>query len=372
MRKENGRKLTELEKKLEEIVKTSKFQPKSDTVLINFQPTIHKLSKEEQIYFRHLTLAIFGYSEQVRNENLKQLSTDYHVTLIAPYLCSFIKDTIHCNLVFTDLTLLIYAVRMTKSLLANNHVYLKPYIHEILPAVLSCALAKKISKYYSDNHWTLRDFSAFVVASICEKYSDELNNMKKRVIHLYIRGIIDMNKGLATTYGAIKGISNLGEEEVKNHLLPNIMLISNKIQKILEINYNNYSFYMEYQKQQMNEAKHVRNIMVTICAPILYKTRNINDGGLSYVKDFGYLGKSLYIQVKNIESMEQAKTQQNQYMQQISGFFLRSSSENSENLNVNQLMANVPCMNSVNHLDPHPNISRFNQGTIPWYNIGLR
>ncbi|KAH1004978.1 hypothetical protein HUJ05_005737 [Dendroctonus ponderosae] len=293
-------------------IKSSQFHPKADIVMLKMEPASHHLSKEEQQYFRKLTEGIFGYSEQIRNERLKSLATDFHITLIAPDLCTFLKETVHYNLVFTDLTLLIYAVRAIKSLLSNAHVDLKPHIHLVLPTVLSCCLAKKISKYYDDNHWTLRDFSAAVAASICHSYSDELNNMKGRVIEIYLSAIRDNSKGLATTYGAIKGLSSFGEDSVKAHLLPNAMLISNKIHQSLEA--SNYGFYMDHQKQNVHEAKHVRNVMVTICAPILHKCRKINDGGLSYVREFGYLGKSLYIQVKNIESLEQAKSHQNQYV----------------------------------------------------------
>lgn len=293
-------------------IKSSQFHPKADTVMLKLEPATHHLSKEEQQYFRKLTEGIFGYSEQIRNERLKLLATDFHITIIAPDLCGFLKDTIHHNLVFTDLTLLIYAVRAIKSLLSNAQLDLKPQIHLLLPAVLSCCLANKISKYYGDNHWTLRDFSAAVAASMCNRYTDALNNMKGRVVEIYLSAIRDSGRGLATTYGAIKGLSSFGEDSVKAHLLPNAMLISNKIHQSLEA--GNLGFYLDHQKQKVHEAKHVRNVMVTICAPILHKCRRMNDGGVSYVREFGYLGKSLYIQVKNIESLEQAKSQQNQFI----------------------------------------------------------
>ncbi|CAG9766568.1 unnamed protein product [Ceutorhynchus assimilis] len=334
--------LSILEKKLDQIIKNTKFVPKPDFVYLKLLPAIHNLSKEEQIYFKNLTEPIFGYNEQLRNGKLKQLATDYHVTLILPYLCTFIKDTVHFNLVFTDLTLLIYAMRMVKSLLANKNVNLKPYIHEILPAVLSCSLARNISKYYVDNHWTLREFAGVVVASICATYSDNLNNIKQKVIEIYNKGIVDADKGLTTSFGAIKGFYSLGEEEVKTHLIPKIMIISKKIQRTIENNYQNFG-YME-QKHQTNVAKHVRTVMVTVCAPILYKTRNVNDGGLTYARDFGYLGKSLYIQVKNIESAQLAK--QMQHFNNV--------------LNVSSLVNQSMAFNSGN-----PNILNGNQNLTP-------
>ena len=125
MTKQDNKKLMDLQKKLDQIIENKSFQPKPDVALLKLVPSYHFLSKEEQIYFREITEAIFGFSEQVRNEYLKVLATDYHVTLIIPYLSTFIKETVHCNLVLCDLTLLIYAVRMAKSLLGNTHVCLK-------------------------------------------------------------------------------------------------------------------------------------------------------------------------------------------------------------------------------------------------------
>lgn len=283
-----------------------KFCPKADIILLKLFPDNHPLSMEEQIFYVKITEGIFGYNEQIRNDNLKILSVDYNITFLMPYLSVFVKETIHLNIILTDLTLLIYAVRMTKSLLANPHICLKMYLHEILPAILSCALSKRISKYYYDNHWTLRDFSAYIVATICKTYSNKISNITNRIINIYLKPLQDNSKPLTTVYGALKGLASLGEETVKAYLMPNIGGISKRLYITFEKKI--FTFYTEDKhKQQIVEAKHVRDIIINTIAPILLKTQNTNDNGLSFIKEYGYIGRALYIQMKNLEKIELEK-----------------------------------------------------------------
>ncbi|CAH1114024.1 unnamed protein product [Psylliodes chrysocephalus] len=281
-----------------------KFVPKVDTVFLKVFPDNHPLSVEEQIFYLTLTEGIFGYNEQVRNENLKILATDYNINSLLPYLSIFIKQAIHVNIAHPDLTLLIYSVRMVKSLLNNQYLNIVEHLHDLIPAVLSCVLARRISKCYYDNHWTLRDFSVFVISAICEKYNNRLNNITNRVIGIYLRPLkaYSMNP-LTTIYGAIKGLGCLGEEVVKTFLFPRISGIGKLLFILLERQTHN--FYVEELNDQMIlEAKHVRDAILNIVAPILLKTKNTNDGGMLYSQYFGYLGNLLYTEVKNLEKIE--------------------------------------------------------------------
>ncbi|CAG9814273.1 unnamed protein product [Phaedon cochleariae] len=284
-------------------IPTEKFSPKPDIIYLKIFPDNHPLSAEEQIFFINITEGIFGYNEQIRNENLRVLAVDYNIKYLLPYLCIFIKDTVHLNISFPDLTLLIYAVRMVKSLICNQHLELIEHLHHLIPVTISCALARKICKYYHDNHWTLRDFSAFVIASICEKYNSNMNNISSRVIRIYLRPLLEYMSPLTTIYGAVKGLGCMGEEIVKTYLFPCISFISKRMFIIFERKIHGY-YQEERSKQQNLEARHVRDAVVNIVAPILYKTKNVKDGGLLYSQYFGYLGKFLYMEVKNLEKIE--------------------------------------------------------------------
>ncbi|KAK9888722.1 hypothetical protein WA026_000948 [Henosepilachna vigintioctopunctata] len=272
---------------------------KSDHVFLKFQPDAHALSVEEQLFFINITEGVFGYNEQIRNETLKLLTSDYNVRYLAPNITEFIKQSIHLNLVFVDLTLLIYAVRMTKNMIANPHVEVGLYLHTLIPAVLSCALAKRISKYYYDNHWTLRDFSAYVIATICHKHGNEINRIKERVINIYLKPMVDTSMSLTTLYGAIKGLASLGEDTIKSCIIPNLYGLGKRIYKILE----NRSNKLE-DKQQILEAKHVRDLVVNIASPVLFKTENLLDDGNEYIQKFGYFGYLIFMHIKKIEKLE--------------------------------------------------------------------
>ncbi|KAJ3653673.1 hypothetical protein Zmor_012912 [Zophobas morio] len=279
-----------------------KFTPKADPILLKLYPDPHPLSSEEQIFFVKLTEGAFGFNEHVRNETLQILARDYHVRFLAPYLCSFIKEAICANIVFLDLSLLIYSVRMVKSLMSNPYVNLKVHLHVLLPAILSCVLSRRISKYNYDNHWTLRDFSAQVVAAICCTHSNKVNQIKTRVVRVYLEAVQDMRKPLTTLYGGLKGLSCFGEETIKTCIIPFIPAVSRRICALLE-----KTVYLGDTTNETKQIKHVTDLILAITGPVLLQYKNINDGGVSYVKEFGYLGYTLYSHVKNMEKIEAEK-----------------------------------------------------------------
>lgn len=43
-------------------------------------------------------------------------------------------------------------------------------VHQLMPSVITCLVAKRLGNRYSDNHWELRDLSANLVARICQRY----------------------------------------------------------------------------------------------------------------------------------------------------------------------------------------------------------
>lgn len=275
---------------------TSKpFKPKPDIVLLKLVPDVHPLSAEEQILFVRITEGIYGLNEQIRTEAFKLVASSYDITKITQYLTVFIKEAVEANIVLTDLTLLIYSVRLTKTLLLNKHVHLQEHIHHLLPAMLSCVLSKKISKYRQDNHWAVRDVSTYVVHMICQRYNTKLNNMRQRVIDLYVRALQE-SRPLTTVYGAVKGLAEFGEECVRTHLLPNIVFLSKQIVTVLE------KQTISEHKQRVIEAKHVKDLLLYVVVPLLYKIQGSTDGGLNYVQKFGYLGHLIYNQVRNMQA----------------------------------------------------------------------
>lgn len=42
-------------------------------------------------------------------------------------------------------------------------------LHQSMPSVMTCLVAKRLGNKFSDNHWELRDFTAKLVALICRR-----------------------------------------------------------------------------------------------------------------------------------------------------------------------------------------------------------
>ena len=61
-----------------------------------------------------------------------------------PRLCTFIAEGVRVNVVQHNLAILIYLMRMVKSLLENQTLYLEKYLHELIPAVGTCIVSRQV------------------------------------------------------------------------------------------------------------------------------------------------------------------------------------------------------------------------------------
>lgn len=78
----------------------------------------------------------------MRAAALTSLRSDTGLHQLVPYFIQFIAEQITHNL--SDLDLLTTMLEMIYSLLSNTHVFLDPYIHSLMPSILTLLLAKKL------------------------------------------------------------------------------------------------------------------------------------------------------------------------------------------------------------------------------------
>lgn len=137
--------------------KTNNDQPLSSVKPgqnIEVKPLVkHVLSKELQIYFDKI-IGVLTAKEQPENPEtndklqhmkaaaLASLRTDSGLHQLVPYFIQFIAEQITHNL--SDLTLLTTILEMIYSLLSNQSIFLEPYIHSLMPSILTLLLAKKL------------------------------------------------------------------------------------------------------------------------------------------------------------------------------------------------------------------------------------
>jgi len=78
-------------------------------------------------------------------------------------------------------------------------------LHQLIPAVLTCLVGKRLCENPAENHWALRDFCAGLIAFICNRYGREYATIQPRITKTLAQAYMDPKRPLTTHYGAIVG-----------------------------------------------------------------------------------------------------------------------------------------------------------------------
>uniref|UniRef100_F4HVA6-2 Isoform 2 of Transcription initiation factor TFIID subunit 6b n=1 Tax=Arabidopsis thaliana TaxID=3702 RepID=F4HVA6-2 len=179
------------------------------------------LSKDLQIYFDKVTeWALTQSGSTLFRQALASLEIDPGLHPLVPFFTSFIAEEIVKNM--DNYPILLALMRLARSLLHNPHVHIEPYLHQLMPSIITCLIAKRLGRRSSDNHWDLRNFTASTVASTCKRFGHVYHNLLPRVTRSLLHTFLDPTKALPQHYGAIQGMVALGLNMVRFLVLPNL------------------------------------------------------------------------------------------------------------------------------------------------------
>ncbi|XP_062607356.1 transcription initiation factor TFIID subunit 6-like [Saccostrea cucullata] len=250
----------------------------------------HELSVEQQLYYKEITEACVGPDEARRSEALQSLASDPGLHQMLPRFSTFISEGVKINVVQNNLALLIYLMRMVKSIMDNQTLYLEKYLHEFIPAVCTCIVSKQLCmRPEVDNHWALRDFAARLMGQICKNFSTSTNNIQARITKTFTQAIQSEKAALATQYGAIAGLGEMGSEVIKSFLLPHVKDIGEKVQSVLEGPILNAADKIAGENIKKSLAKYL--------SPVLKALKGAGASVDDYVSEFGSLGNLLHTAV---------------------------------------------------------------------------
>lgn len=259
----------------------------------------HELSVEQQLYYKEITEACVGSDEARRAEALQSLACDPGLHQMLPRLCTFIAEGVRVNVVQHNLAILIYLMRMVKSLLENQTLYLEKYLHELIPAVGTCIVSRQLcTRPDHDNHWALRDFASRMMAAICKNFHSSTNNVQTRVTKMFSDALCSERAPLVSYYGAIAGLQELGPEVIKVFVLPHIAALAAKIDAALDSGNLGVSSVEEI------AAKNIRTLLVKSVSPVLKSMREPPDNIEEYKSLYGSLGP--YLQMGVVRSRQQS------------------------------------------------------------------
>ncbi|KAJ0181270.1 hypothetical protein K1T71_003355 [Dendrolimus kikuchii] len=277
------------------------------------QLATHELSVEQQLYYKEITEACVGSDEGRRAEALQSLACDPGLHEMLPRMCTFISEGVKVNVVQNNLALLIYLMRMVKALLDNQSLYLEKYLHELIPSVSTCIVSRQLClRPEMDNHWALRDFAARLMAQICKTFNTSTNNLQTRVTRLFAKALqcpsqtnnetgngpsmASMKESektpLASLYGAVQGLAELGPEVVKVFILPRVRWLGERVEGALS----------GLGGADRLAAGNLKHQLLKVLAPVVRQLRQPPDLPEDYKRDYGYLGPSLQQAVSKVRA----------------------------------------------------------------------
>ncbi|RLN72345.1 hypothetical protein BBJ28_00009819 [Nothophytophthora sp. Chile5] len=206
----------------------------------------HVLTEEMQLYYTKVTEAVKSDDFELQRAAFSSLARDPGIHQLLPYFSRFIYEEVkHSN---HDLSLLFSLMRACRCLLVNQNLHVELYVssegywpsslllahplpsnwlHQLIPAILTCVLGKQLCENPADDHWALRKYAAQLVAQICERYGETYANIQARVSKTYHKAITDpvsLDRGASPSLSppALQDIVTLLYDAFGESLLPYI------------------------------------------------------------------------------------------------------------------------------------------------------
>lgn len=188
----------------------------------------HHLSKEHQMYFDTITKCLLVKDNTAHQTALKSLSSDAGIQQLVPYFVQFVAEMVMKHLRQLDILKLL--VSTVNALLNNQYLFLEPYLHQIMPTLLTCIVGKRLcNDLESEDHWTLREESSHLVSLICKRFGDAYISLQPRIMKTLSKALIPGTSdektkikeiSIPSIYGALACLSMLGKDTVQLVVLP--------------------------------------------------------------------------------------------------------------------------------------------------------
>jgi transcription initiation factor TFIID subunit 6 len=226
----------------EEILQPSESEIQETSRLTNSNLRVNQLqsgllSEELKLYFERVTAVMQrgGATAIDRNQQdavLRSLAKDSGLQELVPFLVRYAQQQLHTHVHNTDHCHTI--IRLIRALLHNPGIHLELHLHELLPVLMTCVVARKLE---GPHHWDLRREAAYTLAECCVIFN-EYSTLKSRILKSLCDGLgtasAYSSSTLASKYGAILAISLFGTRAVESFILPVVPLFWSQWQSELD------------------------------------------------------------------------------------------------------------------------------------------
>lgn len=212
----------------------------------------HVLSKEMQLYFNKIIEVLMDQSnEALKTAALESIRSDTGLHQLIPYLIQFVAETITHNL--KNLNLLTTMLMLIYSIISNRSIFLDPYVHALMPCILTLLLAKNIGPIQpstdeeKNGHFHVRKLAASLLQKIIENYGSSYNTLKPRITRTLLRAFLSntTRSSIGTQFGSIMGMKSLGPEVIRIILVGNLRTWSTVVLENFEKESENRSILLD-------------------------------------------------------------------------------------------------------------------------------
>ncbi|KAI5120130.1 hypothetical protein M0805_001898 [Coniferiporia weirii] len=180
------------------------------------------LSRELQLYYTRLTSTLMPPTDDARKAAaLSSLRNDAGLQTLLPYLVKWIGDGVVAILRDTTPTesdgraLEVY-LEVIGALLDNNTLFVEPYLHQMLPPLLSILLH---SSHPSSNSTHLRIAASQILSHLLTQHSTTYPSLAPRIMKTLLVALLSPEKSKGTREGAVRGLAGVGKEAVRKGLM---------------------------------------------------------------------------------------------------------------------------------------------------------
>jgi len=164
------------------------------------------LAEELRLYFNRVTLAIERGNPIQQDSVLISVAQDSGTQELVPFFTRYISRQIYHNIDVGNAELTCTLIRLAYALISNTHLHIELNLHQLLPSLISCVVARRLSSRPFENHWQLRIEASKTLAVATQKYTEQYSTLKARLIKILCEAM-EPGKPLGSQYGGIVGIS---------------------------------------------------------------------------------------------------------------------------------------------------------------------
>ena len=191
------------------------------------------LSEELLLYYVRLTTSMerggaTPHSRQEQDAVLASVAQDAGLQELVPFMVRYTQQELYKHSP-TNVDHCRTLIRLAQAFLTNAHLHLELYLHELLPALMTCVVSKRDMAAASTpatahaNHWALRREAAAVLVQACQVFGQEYVTLKARVLKALVEAATPTNESIPSRYGGMIGIMFFGAKAIDAFLLPTLL-----------------------------------------------------------------------------------------------------------------------------------------------------